>query len=117
MIGLKFINWLNRKWNNFIFWIHDVTARWGIGHTTVWFYDNLTWNLPPTWQLMGGKTNEQYMLEYELHIAQHQAQYYANLAYEYQWALLEAMNDTEESQLVYDEQTKTDKQTKDIHEG
>ena len=96
----KLVNYLNRKWNNFIFWIHDLTARWGIGHTTVWFYDNLTWTLPEKWQLIDGKSNEQYMLEYELYIARHQARYYANLAYEYQWAILNAMSSEEDEDCV-----------------
>jgi len=91
MIFLKCINYINNKWNNFVFYIHDVTTRWGVGHTSVWFYDTLQWRLPSNWQLIGGKTNEQYLLEHELYIAQHQAQYYANLAYEYQWDLIEIL--------------------------
>tara|TARA_B100000579_G_scaffold438049_1_gene471443 strand:- start:18536 stop:18868 length:333 start_codon:yes stop_codon:yes gene_type:complete len=93
---MKFLNWINSKWNNFIFYIHDLTAKWGIGHTTVWLYDNLTWTLPEKWQMIAGKTNEQYLLEHELYIARHQAQYYANLAYEYQGAWLEAILPEEE---------------------
>ena len=72
----------------------------GIGHTSVWFYDNLTWTLPQKWQLVGGKTQEQYLLEHELYIAQHQAQYFAKLAYEYQWALLDIVLPEEESEEV-----------------
>jgi len=93
MIFLKLTNWVNHKWNNIIFWIHDVTTRMGIGHTSVWLFDNLTWTLPQKWQLIAGKTHEQYMLEHELYIAQHQVQYYANLAYDYQWVILDAMVD------------------------
>ena len=93
---ITLINWLNRKWNNFIFFIHDLTAKWGIGHTTVWLYDNLTWTLPEKWERIGGKSIEQYMLEHELHIAQHQVKYYANLAYEYQWAFIESLPEVEE---------------------
>lgn len=90
------INWINRRWNNFIFYLHDLTAKCGIGHTTVWLYDNLTWTLPEKWERIGGKSTEQYMLEHELNIALHQAQYYANLAYEYQWVILDAMSPEEE---------------------
>ena len=75
-----------------------MTTRVGIGHTSVWLFDNLTWTLPQKWQLIAGKTHEQYMLEYELDLAKHQAQYYANLAYEYQWALLDTLPDAEEKE-------------------
>ena len=96
---MRLINWVNSRWNNFIFFIHDITTRMGIGHTSVWLFDNMTWTLPEKWQLVAGKTHEQYLLEHELYIARHQVQYYANLAYEYQWIILDAMdpvNDTEE---------------------
>ena len=96
---MRLINWVNSRWNNFIFLIHDITTRMGIGHTSVWLFDNMTWTLPEKWQLVAGKTHEQYLLEHELYIARHQVQYYANLAYEYQWIILDAMdpvNDTEE---------------------
>ena len=96
---MRLINWVNSRWNNFIFLIHDITTRMGIGHTSVWLFDNMTWTLPEKWQLIAGKTHEQYLLEHELYIARHQVQYYANLAYEYQWIILDAMdpvNDTEE---------------------
>ena len=38
------------------------------------------------------------MLEHELYIAKHQVQYYANLAYEYQWVILDAMLPEEENE-------------------
>ena len=101
MMFLKIVNWINGKWNSFVFYIHDLTTRWGIGHTSVWFYDTLQWRLPAKWELFCGKTNEQYMLESELCIAQHQAQYYAKLAYEYQWAYLDlALPEEEESEEI-----------------
>jgi len=93
---IKLINWVNHKWNQIIFWIHDVTTRMGVGHTSVWLYDNLNWTLPQKWQLIAGKTHEQYMLEHELYIAKHQVQYYANLAYDYQWVILDAIVPEEE---------------------
>jgi hypothetical protein len=95
---LRLLNYINNKWNNFVFYIHDITTRWGIGHTSVWFYDTLQWRLPAKWQLICGKTHEQYLLEHELYIAQHQTRYYANLAYEYQWTIIDALYPEDESE-------------------
>ncbi len=81
-----------------VFRIHDITARLGIGHTTVWLYDNLTWTLPRNWELIGDKTYDQYLLEHELYIAKHQMNYYANLAYEYQWVILNALVEEDEDE-------------------
>ena len=97
MIFLRTINWLNRKWNNIIFWIHDLSAKWGVGHSTVWLYDKATWDLPAKWQLLGDKTYDQYLMEHELYIARHQVNYYANLAYDLQWTILDALEDVEET--------------------
>ena len=105
----RLVNWVNHKWNNFIFWIHDVTTRMGIGHTSVWLFDNLTWTLPYKWQLIAGKTHEQYLLEHELYIAQHQVQYYANLAYEYQWVILDALEDEKSEEVINTEIKKKEK--------
>ena len=98
---MRLINWVNSRWNNFIFLIHDITTRMGIGHTSVWLFDNMTWTLPEKWQLIAGKTHEQYLLEHELYIARHQVQYYANLAYEYQWIILDAMDPVNDTAVSY----------------
>jgi len=114
------VNKINSYWNQTNFWFHDMAVKINIGwlvSLSVWFYDRMHWTLSNKWQLIGDKPYDKYMLEYELYIAQHQVRYYANLAYEYQWALIEAMSDDEESQLVYDEQTKTEKQPKGSNEG
>lgn len=110
MLFLKIINWINGKWNSFVFYIHDLTARWGIGHTSVWFYDKMHWTLPMKWQRIAGKTHEQYLLEHELYLARHQAQYYANLAYEYQWAYLDLVLPEEESEEIINEELNKDKE-------
>jgi hypothetical protein len=106
MIFLKFVNKLNNRWNQIVFWVHDITTRWGVGHTTVWFYDTFRWDLHTRWQLLGGKTHEQYMLEHELYIAQHQAQYYANLAYDYQRELLEQFFESDNATKEYESELK-----------
>lgn len=104
---MRFLNWINSKWNSFVFYVHDLTTRWGIGHTSVWFYDKMHWTLPTKWQRIAGKTHEQYLLEHELYLARHQAQYYANLAYEYQWALLDiTLPEKEEVEEVINEELK-----------
>ena len=103
---MRLINWANSRWNNFIFFVHDITTRMGIGHTSVWLFDNMTWRLPEKWQLIAGKTHEQYLLEHELYMAQHQAQYYANLAYEYQWIILDAMEVEEKTEEVINKDLK-----------
>lgn len=76
------LGFINFKWNCFVGWIHDVSAKWGIGHTTVWFYDTFTWSLPNKWQLIGGVPYHEYLLRCELDTAQHQIRYYSNIAYE-----------------------------------
>ena len=79
---LTVLGFVNFKWNCFVGWIHDLSAKWGVGHTTVWLYDNFTWSLPTKWQLIGGVPYHEYLLRCELDTANHQINYYANLAYE-----------------------------------
>jgi len=93
---LKLINFLNFKWNNFIGWIHDVSARMGVGHLTVWFYDAFIWNLPNKWTLVGGMRYDEYLLQHELDLQRHQTQYFANYAYDLLCEILESIVDTEE---------------------
>lgn len=95
---LTLLGFVNFKWNCFVGWIHDVSARWGIGHTTVWLYDNLTWSLPNKWQLIGGVPYHEYLLRCELDTAQHQIRYYSNMAYEL-W-LLQLVQELEAQEAV-----------------
>lgn len=100
---LNAIGFINFKWNCFIGWIHDLSAKWGVGHWTVWFYDNFTWSLPTKWQLIGGVPYHEYVARCELDTAYHQIRYYSNLAYEYQWAIIDALYPEEEPELAAEE--------------
>jgi len=102
---LNILNVLNFKWNCWIGWIHDVSARWGVGHTTVWFYDTFTWYLPTSYKLIGDKPYNEYLLQCELDTANHQIRYYSNLAFEYQLAYLETLISDENSELIYENKT------------
>jgi hypothetical protein len=77
---LNLLNILNFKWNCMIGYIHDVSARWGIGHTTVWFYDTFTWYLPNKYKLIAGMPYNEYLVRCELSQAEHQINYYAGIA-------------------------------------
>jgi hypothetical protein len=88
----KLINHFNRWWNRTNFWFHDLATktniRWIVSFS-IWTYDHLHWSLSEKWQLIGGVSHREYMLQQELELALHQAQYYANYAYELQWSFLE----------------------------
>ena len=105
-----FVNKLNYRWNQIIFWIHDASTKIGLGAQTVWLYDKMHWSLSEKWQLIGGIPHAEYLLQHELYLANHQSRYYANLAYDYQWALIEATSNKEDcqviSELVYEEKEK-----------
>ena len=110
---LTILGVINFRWNCFVGWIHDLSARWGVGHRTVWFYDNFTWSLPTKWQLMGGVPYHEYVVRCELDTANHQINYYSNMAYELFMAeLLQTIEDPTE--LVSDEPITTKKEIKNV---
>ena len=88
MIFLRLINYINSNWNYVIGLIHDLSAKAGVGHWTVWFYDTFTWHLSNDLTIVGGKRYAEYLLEHELRIQEHQTRYYANLAYDLMWEKL-----------------------------
>lgn len=96
MLFLRLLGWVNFKWNCGVGWIHDLSAKWGVGHWTVWFYDTFRWTLPNHLQLIGGKRYAEYMLEYELRIANHQINYYSNLAADWMLAYFRTLPEVEE---------------------
>ena len=108
-----FVNKMNSRWNQIIFWIHDASTKIGLGAQTVWIYDKMHWSLSEKWQLIGGIPHAEYLLQHELYLANHQARYYANYAYDLQWAILEALPDVEETELIYEE--KGEKKCKTAH--
>ena len=96
MFVLKTLGYINFKWNCMIGFIHDLSAKCGVGNWTVWFYDTFTWYLPLKWQVFGGKRYEVYILEYELSIAQHQIRFYSDVAVKWMIAYLETLPDAED---------------------
>ena len=88
MLFLKIINHLNYRWNTLIGYIHDISAKMGVGHWTVWFYDNFIWHLPTKWQLIGNVRYDEYLLQHEIRIQEHQVLYFANLAADLSWDCL-----------------------------
>lgn len=98
---LKVINYLNKKWNQYVCWFHDasvkINVRWLVV-LSIWAYNHLTWQLSDDWQLINGITLREYKLKRELELAYHQIQYYADYANELQWQILEQMQEEEKKE-------------------
>ena len=97
-----FLNFVNRKWNQIVFWFHDFSVRLDIGwmvRASVWAHDKMYWELPEKYQTINGVSLREYKLEQELEVARHQIQYYANYANDLQWQLINMMPEiTEEKE-------------------
>jgi hypothetical protein len=96
---IKLINWVNHKWNQVNFWFHDMATKLDIGwivSLSIWSYDRMYWRLPEKWQLIGNIPYSEYLLQYELDMAKHQARYYANYAYDLQWIIIESIPEKED---------------------
>lgn len=89
---LKTINYINKNWNQFVYWFHNVSVkinfRWLVV-LSIWAYNKLIWELPDDWKLIDGITLKEYKLKLELENAYHQVQYYANFAHDLQLQILE----------------------------
>lgn len=84
---IKIVNRLNNKWNQSIYWFHDVSVKINIRWLVVlsiWACDRLIWQLPNEWQLVNGMPLREYLLLHELEVARHQIQYFVNYAYDLQ---------------------------------
>lgn len=106
---VKTVNYLNNKWNQYIFWFHDAATKTGIRplvSLSIWIYDKLWWRLPENWQLVCGVPFKEYLLKHELELAKHQARYFADYSYQLQCYIL--CSDKQE-----DKEDKEDKE--DIH--
>ena len=107
---LNVINVLNFRWNCFVGYIHDVSAKMGVGHWTVWFYDTFTWHLSNDLRLINGMPYNEYLVRCELDTANHQVRYYSNIAYE-------LTLDYIFSQLDEDKQSELIENSEKIHES
>ena len=95
----KLLNYINRKWNKTIFWFHDITTRMNIRwlvKLSIWAHDRMVWELPEKLQLVDGVSVRELRLQRELELANHQAQYWMDYAYDLQSTLFDMIPDTEE---------------------
>lgn len=98
---LTTVNYLNAKWNQFVFWFHHASARTEIRWLTnlsIWLFDRLRWELPDEWQLINGMPLKEYTLRYELELARHQTRYFVDYAYALQCQLLFPEKETIDTQ-------------------
>ena len=95
----RFLNYVYRKWNQTVFWIHDITTRMNIRwlvKLSIWAHDRMVWELPEKLQLVDGVSVRELRLQRELELANHQAQYWMDYAYDLQSTLFDMIPDTEE---------------------
>ena len=98
----RFLNYINRKWNNTVFLFHDLATKTGIGwivKLSIWAHDKAIWQLPERLQLIGGVPVYQLRLERELEIAKHQAEYWNSYAGELQEQIFNMPEQEEETEV------------------
>ena len=99
VVMYRFLNYINRKWNQSVFLFHDLATKTKIGwlvKLSIWSHDKMFWQLPERLQLIGGMTVAEHRLTRELELAEHQIQYWIDYATDLQSALLEMIPDIEE---------------------
>ena len=95
----RFLNYVNRKWNQTVFWFHDITTRMNIRwlvKLSIWAHDRMVWELPEKLQLVDGVSVRELRLQRELELANHQAQYWMDYGHDLQSTLFDMIPDTEE---------------------
>jgi len=95
----KLLNYVNRKWNKTVFLFHDIATRTKIGwlvKLSIWTHDRMIWELPERLQLVGGVFVSEHRLQRELELANHQAKYWMDYAFDLQSQLFDMIPDTEE---------------------
>ena len=98
----RFLNYVNRKWNQTVFWFHDITTRMNIRwlvKLSIWAHDRMVWELPEKLQLVDGVSVRELRLQRELELANHQAQYWMDYACDLQSTLFDMIPDTEEESI------------------
>ena len=98
----RFLNYVNRKWNQTVFWFHDITTRMNIRwlvKLSIWAHDRMVWELPEKLQLVDGVSVRELRLQRELELANHQAQYWMDYAHDLQSTLFDMIPDTEEESI------------------
>tara|TARA_Y100001963_G_scaffold136450_1_gene199108 strand:+ start:2422 stop:2754 length:333 start_codon:yes stop_codon:yes gene_type:complete len=99
----RFLNYVNRKWNNSIFLFHDLATKTKVSllvKLSIWAHDKMIWELPERLQLVGGIPVREHMLSRELELANHQIQYWMSYATDLQSELIDMIPDVEEEQEV-----------------
>ena len=95
----KMLNYVNRKWNQSVFLLHDIATRTNINWLvkfSIWMHDRMIWQLSERVQLIGGVTVVEHRLERELELANHQVEYWMNYANDLQSELIDMIPDQEE---------------------
>ena len=95
----RILNYVNRKWNQSIFWFHDIATKTNIKWLvtfSIWAHDKMIWELPERLQLIGGVSMVEHRLQNELRLANHQVEYWMNYAGELQDELLDMIPEVEE---------------------
>jgi len=95
----KLLNYVNRKWNQSVFWFHDIATKTNIKWLvtfSIWAHDKMVWELPERLQLIDGIPISEHKLLRELDLANHQIEYWLGYATELQNSLMDMMPDVEE---------------------
>ncbi len=98
----RFLNYVNRKWNQTVFLFHDITTRMNIRwlvKLSIWAHDRMVWELPEKLQLVGGVSVRELRLQRQLELANHQSEYWMNYAHELQSELINMIPDFEEESI------------------
>tara|TARA_R100000008_G_scaffold4041_1_gene2659 strand:+ start:20 stop:349 length:330 start_codon:yes stop_codon:yes gene_type:complete len=96
----KFLNYVNRKWNNTVFLFHDIATKTRVGwlvKLSIWAHDRMFWELPEKMQLIDGVPVSELRLQRELELANHQIKYWVDYATELQTSLFEITEEIEKS--------------------
>ena len=95
----RILNYVNRKWNQSIFWFHDIATKTNIKWLvtfSIWAHDKMIWELPERLQLIGGIPVSEHKLIRKLDLANLQIEYWIGYATELQNSLMDMMPDVEE---------------------
>lgn len=95
----RMLNYVNRKWNQSVFWFHDIATKTNIKWLvtfSIWAHDKMIWQLPERLQLVGCIPVSEHRLQAQLDLANHQIEYWMDYVGELQTELFNMMPDVEE---------------------
>ena len=95
----RILNYVNRKWNQTIFWFHDIATKTNIKWLvtfSIWAHDKMIWELSERLQLIDGIPVTEHRLIREIDLSNHQIKYWMDYATELQNSLMDMMPDAKE---------------------